>query len=418
MGIKLANNAFGTLAAGIASGATSITLTTGHGARFPSLGAGDYFYATLIDTSNNLEIVKCTARSTDVLTVVRAQESTTARAYSAGDRIEIRLTAQTFVDATNIYDKETSSTGYFDIPSGTTAQRPSSPNAGMQRWNTDLGAQEVYNGTVWVQLSSSYQIELLIVGGGGGGSGNSGGTGGGGGGGGFARYTQLPVPVNTSFSVTIGAGGASDTTSNAPSSTFGSLSSSGGYGAPLGGGGAGPSGGNSGQTVFTIVAPFSGGSGGGSANGVGQDARYGGGGAGALNSGGNGYVVNSSNSVGGTGGNGYDFYGTVYGGGGGGGGSSGTTFAAGGTGGGGRGGYGVSSYNGGDRFGVAGTANTGGGGGGGGGYTNVVGGQGANGGSGVVIVRYPGAQRGSGGTVTSSGGYTYHTFTSSGTFTA
>jgi hypothetical protein len=35
----------------------------------------------------------------------------------------------------------------------------------------------------------------------------------------------------------------------------------------------------------------------------------------------------------------------------------------------------------------------------------------------VVIVAYLGAQRGSGGTVTSSGGFTFHTFTSSGTFT-
>jgi hypothetical protein len=104
MGIKLTNNAFGTLAAGINSSATSITLTSGQGARFPTLGAGDYFYATLIDTSNNLEIVKCTARSTDVLTVVRAQELTTARAYSTGDRIEIRITAATFLDAVNGQD--------------------------------------------------------------------------------------------------------------------------------------------------------------------------------------------------------------------------------------------------------------------------------------------------------------------------
>jgi hypothetical protein len=35
-----------------------------------------------------------------------------------------------------------------------------------------------------------------------------------------------------------------------------------------------------------------------------------------------------------------------------------------------------------------------------------------------VIIRYLGAQRASGGSVTSSGGYTIHTFTSSGTFTA
>jgi hypothetical protein len=40
------------------------------------------------------------------------------------------------------------------------------------------------------------------------------------------------------------------------------------------------------------------------------------------------------------------------------------------------------------------------------------------GGSGVVIIRYAGSQRGTGGTVTSAGGYTYHTFNSSGTFTA
>ena len=98
MGIKFANSAFATLAAGINSSVTSITLTTGQGARFPSLAGGDYFFATLIDTSNNLEIVKCTARATDVLTVVRAQESTTARAFATGDRIELRVTAGGLVD--------------------------------------------------------------------------------------------------------------------------------------------------------------------------------------------------------------------------------------------------------------------------------------------------------------------------------
>jgi hypothetical protein len=35
-----------------------------------------------------------------------------------------------------------------------------------------------------------------------------------------------------------------------------------------------------------------------------------------------------------------------------------------------------------------------------------------------VIIRYAGAQRGSGGNVTNTGGYTYHTFTTSGTFVA
>jgi hypothetical protein len=102
MAVQFANNAYATLAAGIASSDTSITLTSGQGARFPSLSGSDHFYATLIDTSNNLEIVKVTARATDVLTVTRGQESTTARAFVAGDRIELRITAAGLVDATTI----------------------------------------------------------------------------------------------------------------------------------------------------------------------------------------------------------------------------------------------------------------------------------------------------------------------------
>ena len=145
MGIKLTNNAFGTLASGINSSATSITLTTGQGARFPTLSAGDYFYATLVDTSNNLEIVKCTARSTDVLTVVRAQENTTARAYSTGDRIEIRLTAQTFVDAAGVTSSDiTTALGYTpankagDTFTGTVNAPKVYVNSPTSTWATDL----------------------------------------------------------------------------------------------------------------------------------------------------------------------------------------------------------------------------------------------------------------------------------------
>jgi hypothetical protein len=63
---------------------------------------------------------------------------------------------------------------------------------------------------------------------------------------------------------------------------------------------------------------------------------------------------------------------------------------------------------------TAGAANTGGGGGGGG----ATGTAGATGGSGIVVISYLGTQRGTGGTITSSGGFTIHTFTSSGTYSA
>jgi len=98
MGVKVSNNAFGTLSAGISSSDTTVTLDSGQGARFPTLGAGDYFYATLVDTSNNLEIVKVTARSTDSMTVTRAQDNTTARAFAIGDRFELRPVAALFAD--------------------------------------------------------------------------------------------------------------------------------------------------------------------------------------------------------------------------------------------------------------------------------------------------------------------------------
>jgi hypothetical protein len=410
MGIKLTNNAFATLASSITSSSTSITLTTGQGARFPSLSGGDYFYATLVDTSNNLEIVKCTARSTDVLTVTRAQESTTARAYSTGDRIEIRITAQTFVDATTfnptpaeVSDELNSSTGYFDMPAGTTAQRPGSPVAGMQRWNTDLVAMEYYNGTAWSQaFLQSYNIDYLIVAGGGGGGSSDGAAYYGGGGGGAGGYLagSMAAIGNTAYSITVGSGGGGGSggargTSGNNSTAFTQTS--------VGGGGGGG---------WNVVTGGSGGSGGGArssgpggsgtagqGNQGGSATETGAGGGGACAAGVKNFST-TNGSAGGAGGN-WQSLGTFYAGGGGGGSYSGGSSGAGGTGGGGSGGS-------------AGTANTGGGGGGG-----NSGGVGLSGGSGIVIVRYSGTtQRGTGGTVTTAGGYTYHTFTSSGTFTA
>lgn len=93
MPVLFSNNASAPLAASITAASTSITVTTGQGALFPAVAAGSYFYATLVDSSNNLEIVKVTARSGDTMTVTRGQEGTTARAYAAADKIELRVTA-------------------------------------------------------------------------------------------------------------------------------------------------------------------------------------------------------------------------------------------------------------------------------------------------------------------------------------
>jgi len=91
--ILFTNNAKTTLSAGITNVATSIPVAAGYGALFPAPSGSDFFYATLTDVSNNIEIVKVTSRSTDTMTVVRGQEGTTARAYLTGDKFQLRITA-------------------------------------------------------------------------------------------------------------------------------------------------------------------------------------------------------------------------------------------------------------------------------------------------------------------------------------
>lgn len=90
MTVKFSNNATGTLASSITATSTTITLTTGQGALFPALATGEFFYATLVNSSNALEVIKVTARATDVLSVVRGQDNTIAKSYTGGDKLELR----------------------------------------------------------------------------------------------------------------------------------------------------------------------------------------------------------------------------------------------------------------------------------------------------------------------------------------
>lgn len=98
MPILWSNNASGALASSISSSSTTIVLAAGQGVEFPTPGGGNYFYATFTDTSNNLEVVKVTARVVDTLTVVRGQDGTAARSYAAGDLVELRPTAAALTD--------------------------------------------------------------------------------------------------------------------------------------------------------------------------------------------------------------------------------------------------------------------------------------------------------------------------------
>ncbi|WP_246806860.1 hypothetical protein [Ensifer sp. ENS04] len=93
MAVLLSNNATSTLAASINTSVTSISIQSGDATKFPTPGAGDWFPVTVVDSAGNMETMRCTARSGATLTVTRAQEGTTAKAFASGSRIDLRLTA-------------------------------------------------------------------------------------------------------------------------------------------------------------------------------------------------------------------------------------------------------------------------------------------------------------------------------------
>ena len=93
MARKFKNNASTTLASGIGTGDTVLTVATGEGVKFPALGTNEIFMATL-EGAGSMEIVKVTARSTDTFTIVRAQEGTTSAVFASGATVEERWTAE------------------------------------------------------------------------------------------------------------------------------------------------------------------------------------------------------------------------------------------------------------------------------------------------------------------------------------
>jgi hypothetical protein len=330
-------------------------------------------------------------------------------------------------------------TGNLSLPSGTTVQRPASPQQGMIRYNTTLNDTEYYDGVAWRSISDTgveatggtiidteiggvaYRIHqfiatgnttftvtkggeveyLIVAGGGGGGAGRASSSwwaGGGGGAGGLLTGTTTVTPQ--AYTITVGVGGNGQVAgTNHQTATGVNGGNSTAFGLTAVGGGAG------GSYIDANVNGRAGGSGGGAGGGGGTGgtgtagqgnnggsgidgaapgggATGGGGGAGSIG-------VTAISGVSGNGGQGIlssiggsnQFY--AGGGGGGAPSSSGyvSTIGLGGLGGGAIGRVTVSGQ------GVSGTPNTGGGGGGMGGSPDIVN-QGGNGGSGIVIVRY------------------------------
>ena len=262
---------------------------------------------------------------------------------------------------------------------GTVTMTAASPVVATKTAHGLLANDSIYFTTTGSLPTLSTSLQALVVGGGGGsGNGNNSEGAGGGGAGGYQYSASLPVSIQA-YTVTVGTGGAK--ANDGVASSFSTLTANGGgrggnsnsnsANASGSAGGGGTSNGTSGTAAQGNVGgvgnptSITTGAGGGGSSAAGANAAAGGaGGAGTAN------TIQTGGSQ---------------------------TYAAGGAGSGA----------------VAGPANTGNGGG-----ASHLAASGSAGGSGVVIIRYTtGSVTATGGTITTVGGDTVHTFTTSGTFT-
>lgn len=154
MTIIFANNAVSYLATAILSSHTTLTVATGTGELFPVPGVGEYFKLTLEDRRNRtIEICHCTGRSGDVLTIVRAQEDTTALAFAAGSTVANRFTRDS---AEAILDQVPSPNPWYLGPFATapTTDNEGDPLvAGMKYFNTASNIEFTWTGASWVDVT-------------------------------------------------------------------------------------------------------------------------------------------------------------------------------------------------------------------------------------------------------------------------
>lgn len=153
---NLNNGAYSTLASGITAGATSLSVASGEGARFPSSN----FYISVYDSrypnwavayrAGAGEIMLCSSRSTDALTVTRAQGGTSAVAFNTTGvtyRVENNLVAENLTALE--LPTQTGNSAKFLTTNGSTAS-----------WDYPKCKQFVYTGSIGSN-STVYTIPSL-----------------------------------------------------------------------------------------------------------------------------------------------------------------------------------------------------------------------------------------------------------------
>jgi hypothetical protein len=308
---------------------------------------------------------------------------------------------------TTVYDSGTSGSAVTSITTSSGYLSTGTTYYWRVRYKASDGTFSEYSTAFTFTTAASFGVTVnVFLVGGGGGAGGSGYVAGAGGAGGFTTNASALLGVGNTLTISIGGGGGGSGYGGAASSGSATTATGGGgfgtnYSANGGTGGQGSSPGGSGGSGgggghYSWRNPPGGGAGGSNGSNGGSNAEFAGGS-------GQGTTTRAFADAGLT---------LYAGGGGGGGGNWDGGSGQGGAAGAGGGGAGSNAGGGGN----AGSTNTGGGagapGGNNGGSTT-----GPSGGSGIAIIRYLGSTKATGGSISSSGGYTYHTFTSGGTFT-
>ena len=118
------NNAATALARGITPIDTILQLTPGTGSYFPQPTGGNYFMLTLVQINNPevSEIVQCTARVGDVLTVIRGQEGTQPQIFNISDNVQLRITASSLNLFASVSQPVYTQTNYAEYHTATQGQ--------------------------------------------------------------------------------------------------------------------------------------------------------------------------------------------------------------------------------------------------------------------------------------------------------
>jgi len=207
-------------------------------------------------SSNTITFTSAPSSGTNNIYVYYTSPITQVIAPGQGTVGTSSLSSSLLVPPAMVSDQNNTSTGYFDLPAGTTAQRPASPLVGMMRYNTTISQYEAYQSTGWavIYAYTSYPVSYLIVAGGGGGGGaqstvNNSGSGGAGG----LLQGTTTLSAGTTYSFVVGGGGAGGAGGSPTNGTQGTNSTGlsltaigGGYGSGNSNGGNGGSGGGGG----------------------------------------------------------------------------------------------------------------------------------------------------------------------------